>query len=233
MRCYECGHINKSDTKLCIKCGTKLSSAQQQPSTPASGSAAGGNRTIVGKASDAPAWDDKPGGQSKTVVHNSKKKKSVPECSACGYYPLRELPSKSHPCVNCGFTGDSTGTSDSSANSPSGQPKNNSSKTVKIGAVNLGKEPPKPKVVLHDENTGKKIPFEGDQIVLNRGSLDPDNPSISSKEHAILYLKDGKISIEDKSSNQATFVQASGKTEIPGNSLIIVGDKVYKVELEN
>ncbi|MCC5915237.1 MAG: hypothetical protein JJU46_12735 [Balneolaceae bacterium] len=233
MRCYECGHINQSGTKVCIKCGTKISSVQKQSPKPDAGSANSGKHTIVGKASDAPAWDSKPSDHSPSKSQGSQKRKSVPECSACGYYPLRELPSKAKPCVNCGFTGDTQNNRESDSNRHSTPAGNSSSKTVKIGSVNLGKKPPRPKVVLHDENTGKSIQFEGDKIVLNRGSLDPDNPSISSKEHAILHLKEGKIEIEDRSSNQATFIQATGKREIAVNSLIIVGDKVYKVDIKN
>ena len=37
MRCFECGYQNSPDAKVCVKCGTKLSSGSADPQPPANG----------------------------------------------------------------------------------------------------------------------------------------------------------------------------------------------------
>jgi hypothetical protein len=149
--------------------------------------------------------------------------------------------------VNCGYKGVEKPIADEAKNQPESAksqsetlpgPENVSkpkaatgAKTMRIGQVNLSKQSPKPKLVLVDENTGTPLEFEGDEISLNRDSLDPDNSSISSAEHAKFHYNNGSWMVEDCSSNNATFIQVKGKVPVENGTFIIVGDKVYRVEM--
>ncbi|MFO7798985.1 FHA domain-containing protein [Rhodohalobacter sp.] len=234
MRCYECGYQNQSDAKVCVKCGTKLTSSGSggpAQNNPATSSGDHGAATVRGKVASAPAWDGE---------NSSPKKKPEPvdasilKCDACGYYPLRNKPASDSPCPNCGFKG-----SDESLRKEQSAPKSekpkpaapSGAKTMRIGQVNLSKEVPKPKLVLVDENKNTEQTYEGEEISLNRTNLAPENSSISSKEHAAFTHKDGKWTLEDKSSNGATFIQVKGKVMVESGSLIILGDKVFRVEI--
>ncbi len=236
MRCFECGYQNQAGAKICLKCGTKLSDGQpatglpeapSQPSQPAQ--PVGGAPTMRGQAPSAPAWDSKPGDPVTPSQPPSQASPnvsgSVIRCESCHYYPLRVAPSASNPCPNCGFKGSGGGSAPTPA--ASGEP--SSAKTVRIGEVKLGKENAAPKVTLTEESTGKAVVFEGSSIPVNRSAIDPSNPSISSSEHVLFTVENGRVFMEDKSSNKATFVQVSGKVEVPDGTLIILGNKVFKV----
>jgi hypothetical protein len=236
MRCYECGYQNQSDVKVCVKCGTKLTSSGSggpAQNNPAANSPDQGAATMRGKVASAPAWDGDSG-------NSEPEKKSEPvdanilKCDACSYYPLRNKPSSDSPCPNCGYKG-----SDESLSKEQPAPKPEKSKpaapsgakTMRIGQVNISKEAPKPKLILVDENKNAEQAYEGEKISLNRTNLAPENSSISSKEHAMFTHKDGKWILEDKSSNGATFIQVKGKVAVESGSLIILGDKVFRVEI--
>ncbi len=233
MRCYECGYQNQSDVKVCVKCGTKLTSpgsgGSDQNNSPSSDSQ--GAATVRGKVASAPAWD---GGNSEQDKKADPVDANILKCDACGYYPLRAKPASDSPCPNCGFKGNEESlrkeqpapkSEEKKPTAPSG------AKTMRIGQVNISKEAPKPKLVLVDENKDTKQNFEGEKISLNRTNLAPENSSISSKEHAAFTYKDGKWVLEDKSSNGATFIQVKGKVAVENGSLIILGDKVFRVEI--
>lgn len=235
MRCYECGYQNQSDVKVCVKCGTKLTSSGQGNSVldkPAGNSGAEGAATVRGKVSSAPAWDT---GNSASEKKSNPDDANILKCGACGYYPLRNKPADDSPCPNCGFKGskesqrkekpDPKPEKSSATAAPSG------AKTMRIGQVNISKEVPKPKLILVDENKNAEQAYEGEKISLNRTNLAPENSSISSKEHATFSHKNGKWVLEDKSSNGATFIQAKGKVIVESGSLIILGDKVFRVEI--
>lgn len=240
MRCYECGYQNQSDVNACVKCGTKLTMANvsgQSESPAATTPETGHAATMRGRAASAPAWD---ANETSQKAPSFEAPSGVIKCGACGYYPLRSEPAFSSPCVNCGFKG-AEKAKEPEPDSVNGQPNSPSrpakpdavpgAKTVRIGQVNLSKEAPKPKLVLVDETTGTPLKFEGDEISLNRAALDPGNSSISSGEHARFSFKNGSWLIEDCSSNSATFIQVKDKMPVEDGTFIIVGDKVYRVEL--
>ena len=235
MRCYECGYQNQSDVKVCVKCGTKLTSSgsgNPAQNNPAASSGEQGVATMRGKVASAPAWDSESSTPDKKADPVDA---SILKCDACGYYPLRNKPANDSPCPNCGFKGSDESVrkeepavsrpEKSKPAAPSG------AKTMRIGQVNISKEAPKPKLILVDENKNAEQAYEGEKISLNRTNLAPENSSISSKEHAIFTHKGGKWTLEDKSSNGATFVQVKGKVAVESGSLIILGDKVFRVEI--
>jgi hypothetical protein len=197
---------------------------------------------MMGRSSEAPAWDtgkSTAGGTPQAEPASGQKRPtSVISCSSCGYYPLRSEPSAQAPCINCGFTGVNTSKSTitgaglSTAEATSSTI-SSSAKTVRIDAIRLGEDDKKPgKVVLTDTVSGKELMFEGSVIELNRADLDPSNTTISSTHHLTLHLGSEGIGVEDKSSNGATFVQAIGKVSVVSGSLLIVGNRVYKIDLK-
>ena len=66
--------------------------------------------------------------------------------------------------------------------------------------------------------------------MLNRDNTDPKNPTITSRQQAIISFRDGKWNIEDKSEYQTTFVQASSQIELKSGSLILLGNQLYRFE---
>jgi len=215
MRCAECGYQNDENTKICIKCGTKLStSAQSQrgassPSENASsGNSGGSSPTVKGTPSNQPAWD--PGGQKKSEDNFNR-------CPSCGHYPLQHPVSAVNPCPNCQTTGSNAegGSSFSSA------------KTAKLEEVNFGEQ--SQEVTLTEIRSDTTVELSGNNITVSRENLDPGNDSISSS-HAEMTFRNGTLFIKDTSSNQATFLQVQGETAIPKGSKIIIGNKIYRVD---
>lgn len=72
------------------------------------------------------------------------------------------------------------------------------------------------------------IEFEGGEALLNRSNIDPTDMSISAESHAQIYFQDGKWMIENKSSNEALFLQVKEGVEIKPGTVIIIGQsKVF------
>jgi predicted RNA-binding Zn-ribbon protein involved in translation (DUF1610 family) len=202
-------------------------------------SAGGGGRlsnpTIVGGRSSMPAWDENStessnltppasGGQN-TAASN------VTKCASCGFYPLRNEVSASHPCPNCGTTGDSK--ADATA-APAYQPAashqmqkaSGANKTMRLGDL-TPEEEAKPEFKLIEERNQSVKEFNGAEVSVNRDNLDAGNMSISGQEHASFLFEDGKWYLNDKSSNGATFIQVNGKVELTEGSKILMGNRIY------
>lgn len=73
----------------------------------------------------------------------------------------------------------------------------------------------------------KPMEYEGESVLLNRANTDTDNPSITSREQAVVSHEDGKWFIEDKSDQKTTFVQAAHKVELHEGDLILMGDRLF------
>ncbi len=222
MRCTECGYMNEESAMVCIKCGTKLKTGagnspkpappgHEPPPTPSQGA-----KTMRGQAPDLPGWDD-------AAAPSSGRADSIIKCPSCAYYPLRSIPGPGHACPNCGFEGDEAGSGNE--NTPASE-----AKTVKLGGLEIGKK--KERIVqLKEEGSEEAITLSGDRIEMNRKVLEPGNPSISSTLHAVFSFADGALFLEDKSSNGATFVQVVGKMKVANGSKIVIGNKVYTIEI--
>lgn len=242
MRCFECGYQNSSDARVCIKCGTKLTSSGDAASPdPGRGDAPAatndGKKTMVGRSSEAPSWDG--GAAKRPPAGKSAPSAGVHRCEKCGYYPLRQPVSAESPCPNCEYTGaaSSTGPAAEAAASdaaPTPQPKAKPSqgKTRRLSDFNIGDSAEaEPVIVLTDEKSGKKLAFSGADLSLSRADLDPSNETISSKEHLQVSVLEGKLIVQDKSSNGATFVRATERMQVASGSSIIIGNKIYTIEI--
>lgn len=69
--------------------------------------------------------------------------------------------------------------------------------------------------------------YEGDEVLLTRANTDRDNTSITSRTQAVVTHDDGKWYIEDRSSQNTTFVQARHKTELHDGDTILLGDRLF------
>lgn len=208
MRCSECGYMNDDKLKICRKCGTKLSGAAPAA---ASGDGKSAAQTVAGEPASAPAWD------AKNPVAG---KADIIRCPKCDYMPLRRVPSAEAPCINCGFKGEA----------PAAKQSRDALRTVGIGNLQAYQEKKKPKLWLVRVDDGRAISFEGEKVELNRAAIDPENAGISSKIHARITHEAGGLMLEDCSSNGATFMQVKGKVKVEHGSIIILGDRMYKVE---
>lgn len=70
--------------------------------------------------------------------------------------------------------------------------------------------------------------FEGEEVVLNRNNTEPANPSITSREQAVVTHRDGHWYIEDHSEQRTTFVQAAHPTELHDGDLILLGNRLFE-----
>jgi hypothetical protein len=141
-------------------------------------------------------------------------------CPNC-QYPLRIEPSGSSPCPNCGFIGTS-----GLHNTVS-----DSKKTISINSLNFRDEQELTsfRFKMISESTGSefKIESEENEITLNRDHLDPNNNSISSKEHVLVKFRNGKIFFQDVSTNGSTFVQVINKMLISPGTRIAFGNQIF------
>lgn len=223
MRCSECGFMNEENATACVKCGTELSVApprvnpvQPPPQSPTPE----GAPTMRGQVANTPSWDAP--SQPQSPGHDASPS-GMAKCLSCGFYPLRKEPAPESPCPNCGAVGESS-------NAPADQNKGGPSKTLGIGDIQFGSSPNT--VKLNNEKTGKTIEFSDENNRLNREVLDADNPSISEQLHAILKLENGRVVLEDKSSNGATFIQVSTPQVVENGTRIIIGNRIFTVEIE-
>lgn len=109
-------------------------------------------------------------------------------------------------------------------------PPKTGNKTMQFGQFNLAAGQ-SGNIFLIDELTGLTKNFNGAKIDINRFNIDPDEQSISSKEHATLENRQGTWMIVDRSSNQATFVQVIGELQITDQTNLILGNKVFRFKL--
>jgi hypothetical protein len=141
-------------------------------------------------------------------------------CPRC-QYPLRIEPSGSSPCPNCGFNGDDT----------SHDTVSDSKKTIVLSELNLKDEErlSEFRFKLISEASGSELKIEPgeNETVLSREFLDPNNTSISSKEHLLVKFRNGKIFIQDVSTNGLTFIQVIKKTSIVAGTRIVMGNRIF------
>ena len=64
--------------------------------------------------------------------------------------------------------------------------------------------------------------------MLNRNNTEVNNPSITSRQQALITRVDGHWFIEDKSEQKTTFVQAAHKIELHDGDLILLGNRLFE-----
>ncbi len=172
------------------------------------------NKTVVGKRSDKPYLDQKDERSSFGSGYQ------CPECS----YPLVLQVSVSTPCPNCGFTG--------AKKEEPAAPVEASKQTINFSNLNFGKLSGERKFSLINE-TAPDMSIsadlgENEEIILNREVIDPGNPSISGEGHILLREDKGIWTVEDISSNGATFIQALHFQTLQDGVRIILGNRIFR-----
>ena len=69
--------------------------------------------------------------------------------------------------------------------------------------------------------------YSGSMIVLNRDNTDPGNNTITSKEQALLTFEDGAWYLEDRSSQQTTYLHVSRKMKLEDGDIVILGNRRF------
>lgn len=148
-------------------------------------------------------------------------------CPECGF-TLRN-----GECANCGYVSEGKQPSAQAVAEPS-RPTSRFDARKTMRPQRKGEKEQKFTLTPISEETGQPeggpIAYEGNEIMLNRDNTDPKNPTITSRQQAMVSFKDGKWNIEDKSEYQTTFVQASSQIELKSGSLILLGNQLYRFD---
>lgn len=167
-------------------------------------------------------------------------------CPKCGY-PVR---TDSDKCPNCRFPLTSSGSARSDFSSKSedefvqqGSPQrptrmtsNEAGKSIYRGTINpymmnMEMEPTfvlKPLKRMNERHDFEEKEYEGKEVVLNRENTEPTNPSITSRQQAVVSRVDGHWYIEDRSEQKTTFVQAFHRVELHDGDLILLGNRLFE-----
>lgn len=71
------------------------------------------------------------------------------------------------------------------------------------------------------------VEFKGQEAILNRANVDPDNFSITSRRQASIANIDGKWVLTDLSDQQTTFVHAAPGHELKDGDMILLGNRLF------
>lgn len=225
MKCNHCGHENPKGSKICEECHRPLPVKQKTDS----GRDSFGKATVREDDMEGCKKESNNSG-SKTILENPTKRGG--ECPIC-HYPL-----ENGICPICGYPEEEI-KPQPTAYGP--RPVYDDDKEQNDRCESKTVRPKRKETMcftltpISDETgqpTGDKIPFEGKDVVLNRANTDPQNPTITSKQQAVISNEDGKWFIEDKSSLQTTFVRAAHKIELQKDDLILLGSQLYRFELK-
>jgi hypothetical protein len=70
-------------------------------------------------------------------------------------------------------------------------------------------------------------------LILNRANIDTDNPTISAKGHALIEVKNGEVYISNQTTAQTTFVQVKSPALLKSGDVILLGNRLVQIEIEN
>ena len=81
---------------------------------------------------------------------------------------------------------------------------------------------------MNERKPVEAVELEGSEVILSRENTEPDNPSITSQEQAVVTHSEGKWFIEDRSEQKTTFVQATKKIELHDGDIILLGNRLFE-----
>ena len=256
MRCKKCGWPNKPSETVCVKCGSALESEPQVADNFNGGSgyspqpigyeSDGLKKTVMENDVFGPS-SEMPGPETPTVQEKT--------CPKCGY-PMRADATKCPNCsysptasaASHGSVGDSDGggyrrrptrmssdPDDEEVYVPKKTRKATNSGafsgTINPYMMNYQAEPAfvlSPIQRMNERKPIEPVELEGVEVILTRDNTEPGNPTISSKEQAVITHAEGRWYIEDASDQKTTFVQAAHKTELHDGDIILLGNRLFK-----
>lgn len=240
MRCKNCGWPNKPNETNCVKCHAPLSNDSDTP---------GGFDHAPDEPLGKTVFEEDPfsGVRNSGIDHSvAADDESLNVCPKCGY-PVRPGIDK---CPNCKFQLGTTTPHRQPTVTPrqenSGTERHRPTRldadntrnskplhggTVNPYTMNLALEPTfalKPIKRINERHELEEMEFDGNEVVLNRGNTEQNNPSITSRQQAVVSRIDGKWYIEDRSEQNTTFVQASRKIELHDGDIILLGNRLFE-----
>lgn len=247
MRCKNCGWPNKPNERVCAKCHTPLEAENDDV---AYGGSMPGNAGDEERPLGKTVMEDEVFGLGrKANVEPEPRMKTrtgeAIQCPKCGY-PVR---SGVERCPNCNFSLSRTSTeperpsrempSNGRGDEPGRRPTrmdNQSKKTGYRGTVNpymmnLEMESTfvlKPLKRMNERHELEEREYEGSEVLLNRANTEDNNPSITSREQAVVTRVDGRWYIEDRSEQKTTFVQAAKRIELHEGDIILLGNRLFE-----
>lgn len=214
MRCNNCGWENPDGAQRCEKCNSPL----------------GGGNVYEPKAEELRDNVKSTVREVQEPIEIQSKDNVCPDCG----FPIREGSTR---CPNCGkvFIAPASSSSSSPAGTPYVAPAAVAGFAAKYDAtVNPWSNPMagksfKLQPVAWDNEPGElpAMTYTGAVVGLNRENTDPTNNSITSKTEAEVINENGKWFIEDKSTQQSTFVHAGRKIELADGDVIILGNRRF------
>jgi hypothetical protein len=85
---------------------------------------------------------------------------------------------------------------------------------------------------MDDESELHTISLKGDQVLLNRDTLDAGNTSISRKGHANILFRDGAWYIENLTELKTTFIQINGPVKLSDGDVLLLGDSLFRFKAD-
>ncbi|HJC92768.1 MAG TPA: zinc ribbon domain-containing protein [Candidatus Phocaeicola excrementigallinarum] len=237
MRCKNCGWPNKPNEKTCVKCHAPLEKNDFDSTLSPD---MGNDNEIYGKTVREEdvfyhkEFEPEP-------IQATEESGNTRPCPKCGY-PVRPGTDK---CPNCKFPLNGNAVhSDYKRTRMDTEPENRKPTrmntntagnfhkgTVNPYMMNLELEPSfalKPIKRINERHELEELEFEGKEIVLNRENTEANNPSITSRQQAVISNVNGHWYIEDKSGQKTTFVQAAAKIELHEGDLILLGNRLFE-----
>jgi hypothetical protein len=155
-----------------------------------------------------------------TVNENAIFSKTKHECKYCGYPLMPDI----SVCPSCRTS--------QTIVAPEREPANN--------YTGFGRQTVRPNKRNHcslklipeekEKISSVELSFSGEEIVLNRSNTEPDNPTITSKEQAVLTCEGKEWYIRDRSQLKTTYVQASDKIKLNAGDIIVLGDRRFQFD---
>jgi len=214
MRCLNCGWENPNGISLCEKCKSSLLD-ESLNNLNANGDLSDNiTKTVKGSNPDQPYLDvGKMTG--KTPQEESVE---LTYCRNCGY-PIR---GKTIQCPKCHYQL----TAEKKESNP---PFPESSLKKTINPYKQSKESacylkPVPRENELELTTNE---YQGTNILLNRKSLEPGNPTITQKTQAELIFEEGRWYISDRSEHHTTFLQIKEKNPLSDGDVLLIGDRLF------
>lgn len=249
MRCKNCGWPNKPNETTCVKCNSPLLSDDEDLDMIVGGDISQSSRPLNKTVLEGDVFGSEESNKIPQGFNqaNVEKSETLSQCPKCGY-PLRVGVDK---CPNCKFQiGNTNQTVQHGANlrnheefekqdtyhRPTRMASSNGSKgnfrgTINPYMMNMEVEPSfvlKPIKRMEERHDFDEQEYEGKQVILNRDNTEHNNPSITSRQQAIITNSEGRWYIEDKSEQKTTFVQAAQKIELHDGDIILLGNRLFE-----
>ncbi|MEZ4964011.1 MAG: FHA domain-containing protein [Saprospiraceae bacterium] len=225
LRCPNCNYLNEDDAEKCVRCNESLG---RGPTNLRQGTNVGGGnpekKTQIGATPSSPFLD--------SSANPTPSPKKMIVCRNCNYPNI----ASATICANCNqslLSGTDQEVPDQSNVEKKNPPKvvRSPQKTVQLNQIGgLAGASGVQGFRLLEEGGKQVLEFQQDSVDLNREDLDKNNMAISGQAHANIEFEDGQWYITDKSSNQATFIQVTGKMPLTAGMVIIFGNKMYRFE---